>query len=65
MEQIKFDNQLLLPVLGGLDVVGLDDSDSAATDSINAGRFAGDLLGIGAIITTNYKFSALSVYCKM
>lgn len=40
-----------LPAHGG---TGLGLSDSAVTESMNAGRLDGDLLGIGAIITADY-----------
>lgn len=50
-----------LPVLGGLDRTGLGLSDSAVTDNINAGRFDGDLPGIGAIITAAYDEEARDI----
>lgn len=48
--KITFLTLLQLPAHGG---TGLGLSDSAVTESMNAGRFDGDLLGIGDIITAD------------
>lgn len=48
-----------LPAHGG---TGLGLSDSAVTESMNAGRFDGDLLGIGDIITADQFWNTKCFY---